>query len=71
LRRGGRFLVTYFAGDYMNTAASYARLRDYMQEHGLQPGDFAYEESLIEDMSTADSREFITRIAVPVLEKNH
>ena len=71
LRRGGRFLVTYFAGDYMNTAASYARLRDYMQEHGLQPGDFAYEESLIEDMSTADPREFITRIAVPVLEKNH
>ncbi|MBO6202318.1 MAG: hypothetical protein J6O13_02185, partial [Selenomonas sp.] len=71
LRRGGRFLVTYFAGDYMNTAASYARLRDYMQEHGLQPGDFAYEESLIEDMSTADSHEFITRIAVPVLEKNH
>lgn len=71
LRKGGRFLVTYFAGDYMNTAASYALLRDYMQAHDLQPVDFAYEESLIEDMSTADSRQFITRIAVPVRHNTH
>jgi effector-binding domain-containing protein len=71
LRKGGRFLVTYFAGDYMNTGASYARLREYMQEHALQPVDFAYEESLIEDMSTADSRQFITRIAVPVKQNTH
>ncbi len=67
LRSGGRFLVTYFAGNYMNTAASYARLRHYMQEHALQPAGFAYEESLLEDMSTANEQDFITRIAVPVM----
>jgi len=66
LRKGGRFLVTYFAGDYMNTSAAYARLRSYMKEHAMQPSGFAYEESLIEDMSTADTRQFITCIAVPV-----
>ena len=60
--------MTYFAGDYMNTSVSYARLRNYMQVHELSPAGFAYEESLIEDMSTADAREFITRIAVPVTE---
>lgn len=69
LRKGGRFLVIYFAGDYMDTAASYKRLRDYMAGHELQPAGFAYEESLIEDMSTAAPQEFITRIAVPVQEK--
>ena len=71
LRKGGHFLVTYFAGDYMNTAASYARLRDYMQKHDMQPAGFAYEESLIEDMSTADAAEFITRIALPVRDNKH
>ncbi|MCR5757823.1 MAG: MerR family transcriptional regulator [Selenomonas sp.] len=70
LRKGGRFLVTYFSGDYMNTADSYARLRKYMQEHHLQPAGFSYEESLIEDMSTADAQDFITSIAVPVVEKS-
>jgi len=68
LRQGGRFLQTYFAGNYMNTTASYVRLRKYMQEHSLQPAGFAYEESLIEDMSTANEQEFITRIAIPVVE---
>ena len=69
LRKGGTYLVTYFAGDYMNTAASYERLRNYMKKHDLKSAGFAYEESLIEDMSTANAQEFITRIAVPVIER--
>ena len=62
----GRYLVTYFAGDYMETASSYELLRGYMQDHDLEPAGYAYEESLIEEMGTPDPDEFITRIAVPV-----
>ena len=66
LRPAGRYVVTYFSGDYMNTTPSYVRLRSFMAEQGLSPGEFSYEESLIEDMSTADSQEFITRVAIPI-----
>lgn len=66
LRPGGHFLVTYFAGDYMNTTAAYERLRAYMAEHGWEPSGDSNEESLIEEMSTANTAEFITRVAVPV-----
>ena len=70
-RSAGRYIVTYFAGDYMATAEAYSRLRAYMQVHHLRPADFAYEESLIEDMSTANPQDFLTRIAVPVAEEKY
>jgi effector-binding domain-containing protein len=70
-RSAGRYIVTYFAGDYMATAEAYSRLRAYMQAHHLRPADFAYEESLIEDMSTANPQDFLTRIAVPVAEEKY
>ena len=66
IRPAGPYAVTYFSGDYMNTASAYARLRDYLQEHKLKPAGPSYEESLLEDMSTANAEEFITRVAVPV-----
>ena len=65
-RPRGHYLVTYFAGDYMETGASYVLLRDYMARQGWQPAGYAYEESLVEEMSTSDPANFITRIAIPV-----
>ena len=62
----GRYLVTYFSGDYMETVPSYELLRAYMQAHDLEPDGYAYEESLIEEMGTPDPDEFITKISVPV-----
>jgi effector-binding domain-containing protein len=66
LRPAGLYAVTCFSGDYMNTAAAYERLRNYMQAHHLKPAGPSYEESLLEDMSTANPEEFITRVAVPI-----
>lgn len=62
----GHYLVTYFAGNYMETSAGYALLRDYMAQQGWQPAGYSYEESLVEEMSTSDPDNFITRIAIPV-----
>lgn len=69
LRPAGHYVWIYFAGDYMNTTASYERLRAYMAEHGLVPAGPSFEESLLEDMSTSNVQDFITRIAVPVQGK--
>lgn len=68
VRPAGHYLVTYFKGDYMKTEPSYARLRRWLQEHpAWRPGDFSYEESILEELSTANPQEYITRIAIPIL----
>lgn len=68
VRSAGRYLVTYFKGDYMDTYAAYGRLRAYLAAHPeISPGPYSYEESILEDLSTADPDEYITRIAIPVL----
>lgn len=71
LRPAGLYAVTCFSGDYMNTAVAYERLRNYMQAHHLKPAGPSYEESLLEDMSTANPEEFITRVAVPIYHVPH
>lgn len=69
-RPAGRYLVTCFAGNYMNTASAYARLRSYIEEHALTPRGFSYEESLIDEISAANEADYITRIAIRIAEAN-
>lgn len=65
VRPAGRYLVTYFKGDYMKTGPAYARLRRWLQAHPeWRPGDYSYEESILEDLSTANPQEYITRVAI-------
>ena len=65
VRPAGRYLVTYFKGDYMKTGPAYARLRRWLQAHPeWRAGDYSYEESILEDLSTANPQEYITRVAV-------
>lgn len=47
------------------TGPAYARLRRWLQAHPeWRPGDYSYEESILEDLSTANPQEYITRVAV-------
>ena len=69
-RPEGRYLVTCFAGDYMNTAPAYALLRAYIKEHALTPCGFSYEESFIDEISADDEADYITRIAIRVVPAN-
>ena len=65
VRPAGRYLVTYFRGDYMKTRAAYDRLRDYLQSHpALHAGAYSYEERILEDLSTADPRGYLTRVGI-------
>ena len=69
VRPAGRYATVYLHGDYDDHTAACQRLRDYFAEKNLRPIGFAYEESLIDDASAADSKDYITRIAVQVEEK--
>ena len=49
----------------MTTRPAYARLRRWRQAHPeWRAGDYSYEESILEDLSTANPQEYITRVAV-------
>lgn len=67
IRPAGRYLVTYFRGDYEDTEAAYALLRAYIDKKQYKAGAFSYEESILEEMTNADKENYITRVAVPVL----
>ena len=67
-RPAGRYLVTYFAGDYMKTAPAYALLRAYLAEHALTPVGCSYEESLIDEIAASDEKDYLTRIAIRLEE---
>ena len=67
IRSAGRYLVTYFCGDYEDTAAAYALLRAYIGKKQYKVGAFSYEESLLEEMTNANKESYITRIAVPII----
>ena len=62
----GNRAVLYQRGDYMDTRASYAALRRFLAEQHLRPGEYSYEEYIIEDMCSDHPEDYITRIAVPV-----
>lgn len=66
VRPAGHYIIAYQKGDYMDLSLAYQKLRAYLTEHDLQPGSYAYEESILEDMSTPEPEEYVTRIAIPV-----
>lgn len=67
VRPAGRYLVTYFRGNYMKTGPAYQRIRNYLQEHPeLKAGAYSYEESIIEELSAAEEGAYITRIGIPL-----
>lgn len=67
LRPAGTYLVTYHKGNYMDTRAAYRLLQQYVEAHPqCRPGSCAYEESVLDELSTGNPEQFITRIAMPV-----
>ena len=66
LRPAGRYAATCFQGDYMDTRMAYERLRTWFSAQGIQPSGYAYEESMVEDMSASRPEDYITRIAVKI-----
>lgn len=60
----GSFLVVYHKGNYIETYKSYELLFDYAQKNNLILDDYAYEESLIDEVSEAHIDNYVTQISV-------
>ncbi len=65
-RPAGIYAVTYFRGDYDETAPAYSLLRSFFKENGLQPSGCSYEEGILDERSSASIDNFLTSITVPV-----
>lgn len=69
-KTAGNYLVLYYKGSYDKTYLAYPQINEYAKVHNLKLGDFAYEESMIDEISECDSLEYITQITIPFIFQN-
>lgn len=66
VKPAGSYLVLYHKGPYDKTYLAYEQIVEYAAVHNLELGDYSYEESLIDEISECNPKEYITQITVPV-----
>ena len=64
-KSAGNYLVLYYKGPYDKTFLAYPQILEYSASHKMILGDYAYEESLIDEISECRSENYITQITVP------
>lgn len=62
----GYYIVAYHHGHYNTTYKSYQRILSYAKDHNYKLGQYSYEESLIDEVSTNDPNQYLTQILVHV-----
>ncbi|MFC6289031.1 MerR family transcriptional regulator [Levilactobacillus angrenensis] len=62
----GTYLTGFYHGDYRDTYKIYMEIKRYAQQHHFELGDFSYEQSLIDETLSATSREYLTRVSIPL-----
>lgn len=63
---GGTYLVGYRRGYYGETAPLYRRLLDHIESAGLRVAGHAYEEYLLDEISTSEPDEYLAQVAIQV-----
>lgn len=66
----GTYLVFYYQGPYTKTYTSYKEIADYAKKHNLQLEDYAFEESLIDEVTESNPNNYITQIMIRVKDIN-
>lgn len=64
-KTAGNYLVLYYKGPYDKTFLAYPQIIEYADSHNMKLGDYAYEESLIDEISEYRPEEYITQITIP------
>lgn len=64
-KSAGNYLVLYHKGPYDKTFLAYPQILEYADSHRMILGDYAYEESLIDEISECCAENYITQITVP------
>ena len=62
----GLYAITYHHGCYETTYQTYAKILAFLKEHHLTPGEFFYEDYLLDDLASPNPEEFVTRIMIEI-----
>jgi len=65
----GRYAVAFHHGTYDTLDTTYTRLQNFIEQQHLQPGEYVYEEYLIDEVAVTSEEDYVTRITVEVI--NH
>lgn len=64
----GLYAVIYHHGSYETTYLTYEKILSFIHKHHLKVGEFFYEDYLIDDISSSQTEDFVTRIMIEVKE---
>lgn len=62
--RPGQYLVAYHHGSDHSIGKTYQRMLDYAAAHGLQVGEYAFEEYLIYEIAAQQEDQLVTKLLI-------
>jgi DNA-binding transcriptional MerR regulator/effector-binding domain-containing protein len=69
IQPAGLYAIGYFYGFYSNNYnGAYQKLLEFLQENQYEIEDYAYEEGIIDELSSNNEDSYITRIAIKIKE---
>ena len=66
VKPAGRYAVAYLLGDYYDSEATYAKLFAWIDQNHFQTGQYSYKEAVIDELASASSSEYLTKISIQV-----
>ena len=64
----GLYAITYHHGSFETLHETYKKILEFIQKYHLKVGDFFYEDYLIDDITSCNPDDFVTRIMIEVKE---
>ena len=68
VRPKGLYAITYHHGSFETLYETYKKILEFIQRHHLKVGEFFYEDYLIDDITSCNPDDFVTRIMIEVKE---
>ena len=63
----GLYAITYHHGSFETLHETYKEILRFIQKHHLKVGEFFYEDYLIDDITSYNTDDFVTRIVIQVI----
>ena len=66
IKSAGTYATAYLKGNYYQAAEIYEKLFQWIDEQGLQTGQYSYKEAVIDELASDSEEEYLTRVSVLV-----
>lgn len=68
---GGRYIVAYHVGHWVNIGQAYERLLQYKEKHQLKTEDFYIERFVVDNYIAKEIDDYVNEVAVRILDENN